>query len=37
MGVILNVMMENKELTAFVALVILILVLLVVRGDDDNN
>ena len=37
MGVILNVMMENKELTAFVALVILILVLWVVRGDDDNN
>lgn len=37
MGVILNVMMENKELTAFVALVILTLVLLVVRGDDDNN
>ena len=37
MGVILNVIVENKEITAFVALAILLLVLIVVRGDDDDR
>jgi len=37
MGIIANVIMENKELTAFTALAILVLVLIVVKGDDDNN
>ena len=30
------VIMENKEITVFVALAILVLVLIIVRGDDNE-